>query len=390
MRRTRIVFGAACAAALVVAVACGSGRDQTASTVPARASSAAISVDVVQVVEQQLNVMVKLPGELTPYETVDIYPKVTGFVRSLGVDRGSNVKKGEVIARLDAPELMAQLSEAQSKSAAAQAQVAAAQAKLAADHSTYEKLSAAAKTPGVIAQNDLVVAKHTEESDQANVQAAQNAAQATQSALQSVKQTEAYLEITAPFDGVVTERRVHPGALVGPAGGSGAATPMMRIETLARLRLTVALPETQAAAIPAGTQVEFTVPQYPGEKFHGPIARIARSVDAKTRTMPVELEVANPSGRLAAGSYCEVAWPVRRLKPTLFVPASSIATNLERTFVIRVRGNKTEWVDVKTGATSGSLIEVFGDLRAGDEVVQRASDSIRADVDVTPKLVTGS
>lgn len=389
MRRRPTIFCAIVAAALAAA-SCGSGPNQSVSAGSGQASSAPPSVEVVRVVEQLLNVTVKLPGELSPYEAVDVYPKVTGFVRWLGVDRGSSVKKGEAIARLEAPELTAQLSEAQSKFAAAQAQIGAAQAKLSADQSTYEKLAAAAKTPGVVAQNDLVVAKQTEESDQANVQAAQSAAQAAQSALQSMKQTEAYLEISAPFDGVVTERSIHPGALVGPAGGAGAASPMLRIETLGRLRLTVAVPETEAAAIPAGTQVEFTVPEYPGEKFHGPIARIARSVDMKTRTMPVELDVANPGGRLAAGSYCEVAWPVRRSKATIFVPATAIATNLERTFVIRIRANKTEWVDVKAGATSGNLTEVFGDLHAGDEVVQRASDSIRAGAEVTPKLVAGN
>jgi len=164
---------------------------------------------------------------------------------------------------------------------------------------------------------------------------------------------------------------------------------MLRVEKLSRLRLTVAVPEAEAIAISAGTQVPFTVAAYPGETFRSPIARISHALDVKTRTMAVELDVANAGGKLAAGSYCEVQWPVRREAATLFVPTSAIATNLERTFVIRVNGRKTEWVDVKTGAASGNLTEVFGDLKAADTVVERANDTIRAGSDVNPKLASG-
>ena len=388
MKPARWIAAVAWALPLVLA-GCGSGASAP-STVSAQGGQSAPAVDVVKVVEQKLNSKIKLPGELSPYEAVDIYPKVTGFVQWLGVDRGSNVKKGEVIARLEAPELTAQLSEAQSKFAAAQAQASAAEAKLSADQSTYQKLDAASKTPGVVAPNDVYVARQTVESGQANVKSAASAAEAAKGALQSVKQIQSYLEITAPFNGVVTQRNVHPGALVGPSGGPGAATPILRIETVSRLRLTVPVPETQVEAIPAGAQVEFHVPAFPGETFRAPIARISHAVELKTRTMAVELDVANPAARLAAGSYCEVEWPLRRGAPTLFVPAGAIATNLERTFVIRVNGNKAEWVDVKTGASWGSLTEVFGELRAGDIVVQRANDTIRSGVEVTPKLISGA
>ena len=108
-------------------------------------------------------------------------------------------------------------------------------------------------------------------------------------------------------------------------------------------------------------------------------------MDVGTRTMAVELDVANSDGRLAPGTFCQVRWPVRRSGPSLFVPSTSIATTTDRTFVIRIRNGKTEWVDVTIGLTSGALVEVFGDLRPGDEIAARGTDELRAGSDVRPR-----
>ena len=343
-------------------------------------------VEVTRVLSQKLSSTVRLPAQLTAFEVVDVYPKVTGFVKWIKVDRGSRVQEGQQIAQLEAPELVAQRAEAESKFQSAESQLAAAQAKLAADQATYGRMSAAAKTPGVVALNDLEVAQKTTQSDQATAAALEKSAQAAQDAVKSVSQLEAYLTITAPFDGQVTTRYLHPGALVGPAGGPGAMAPIVQIQTLTRHRLVVPVPEYDVAGIPEGTEVSFTVPSFPGKAFQAPIARISRAVDVKTRTMPVELDVRDPQALLDPGTFCEVSWPVRRAYPTLFVPTSAVANDLERTFVIRVRNNRTEWVDVKTGASSGNLIEVFGDLAPGDEVAVRGTDQLHADTKVTPRL----
>jgi membrane fusion protein (multidrug efflux system) len=350
--------------------------------------NAAQTVEVVRVVSQQPGMTRTLPGELYPYETVPIYPKVTGFLSWIGVDRGSWVKKDDLIARLEAPELTAQRAEADSRLQSAQSQLAAAEAKLAADQSTYEKLKAAAQTPGVVAGNDLILAQKAAQADQAQVAAQSHNVSAANDALRSIAQLESYLKIFAPFDGVVTERDTHPGALVGPMGSPGAAAPLVRIETLARLRLVVPVPQIYLAGIHEGTQVGFTVPAYPGIIFHAPIARISHAVDIKTRTMPVELEVNNQDRRLEPGSFTQVLWPVQRPYPTLFVPASAVATNLQRTFVIRVRDGKTEWVDVTTGAAHGNLLEVFGNLQAGDEVAVRGTDELQPGTPVAERLAS--
>ncbi len=162
--------------------------------------------------------------------------------------------------------------------------------------------------------------------------------------------------------------------------------PMVRIETPSRLRLVIPVPEAYVAGISEGAKVEFSVSAYPGQTFSAPVARIAQSIDAKTRTMPVELDVSNPSGRLAPGMFSEVLWPVHRRGPTLFVPTSAVARTTERVFVIRIRDGSADWVDVKTGATSGSLVEVFGDLKEGDEVAARGTDELRPGTQVTRQL----
>src|SRR5208283_3923470 len=228
-----------------------------------------------------------------------------------------------------------------------------------------------------VALNDLEIAQKVAQADEANVAALDKGAQAAQEALRAVAQLGAYLSITAPFDGQVTSRYVHPGALVGPGGGPGAVTPIVQIQTFTRHRLVVPVPEYDAAGIPEGTEVSFSVPSFPGRIFHAPIARVSGAVDVKTRTMPVELDVKDPKAELDPGAFCEVEWPVRRAHPTLFVPTTSVGSDLERTFVVRVRANHAEWVDVKTGAISSNLTEVFGELKEGDEVVMRGTDQLR-------------
>ena len=357
---------------------------------PARGGNAASgppTIDVVRVLEQPVNVTLSLPGELTPYQTVAIYPRVTGFVKTIHVDRGSRMRAGDLIAVLEAPELAAQRSEAQSKLQSAEAQLGAVRSKADADTSTYDRLKAASAIPGVVAGNDLVLAQKTVEADQGQVAAAEQNIEAARQALKSVSDVEGYLTVTAPFDGVVTERNIHPGAFVGPASGPGAATPMVRLVENTRLRLVIPVPEAYIAGVATGIQMPFSVAAYPGQTFSGTVARIAQAVDVSTRTMAIELDVSNTDGRLAPGTFCQVQWPVRRTGPSLLVPSGSVANTTGRTFVVRVRNGRTEWVDVKTGLGSGQLVEVFGDLQSGDEIAARATDEMRPGTEVRVKEV---
>lgn len=336
------------------------------------------TVEVVAVASRKLATMFTLPAQLIPFETVDVYPKVTGFMDMIRVDRGSRVHKGELIIQLSAPELVAQRAQAESALRASESQLATAQARLAADKGTYLHLASAAKTPGVVAENDVMVADQTASADQGQVQAAKSNVAAAQAALRSVAQLESYLSIYAPFDGVVTTRNLHPGALVGPASGQSGAMPIVQIVDTGHLRLVVPVPEAYAGDIQVGQQVAFTVPACPGQTFHAPIARISHDVDVSSRTMPVELDVHNTDGRLSPGSFSSVRWPVERAAPTLFVPVSAVTNDQQRSFVERVRNGKVEWVDVITGLSASGNIEVFGDLKPGDEVIRSATDAIRS------------
>jgi RND family efflux transporter MFP subunit len=172
---------------------------------------------------------------------------------------------------------------------------------------------------------------------------------------------------------VVTERLVHPGALVGPAADPA----LLVIQQVSRLRLIVPVPEEDIGGVAPRASVPFRVPAYPERVYSGTVARIAHSLDPKTRTMAVELDVFNRDGSLDPGMYPSVKWPVRRAHPGLFVPKTAIVTTTERTFVIRRQSGKAEWVDVKKGGADGDLVEVLGDLKAGDMVVRRATDELR-------------
>ena len=367
-----------------VVAACGGG-DGASRAVPVGAAAGPATIDVVRVVEQSLDVPLSLPGELTAFQSVAMFPRVTGFVKTVNVDRGSKVRAGDLLASLEAPELLAQRSEAQSKLQAAEAQLSVTRAKADGDKGTFARLKAASATPGVVAGNDVVIAEKTADGSASQVLAAEQSVEAARQALAAIRDTEAYLQVTAPFAGVITERNVHPGALVGPATSGAGATPLLRLVDTDRLRLVVPVPEAYTGEMRTGAEIAFTVAAYPGQSFAGKVARIAQAVDVGTRTMAVELDVANGDGRLAPGAFCQVRWPVRRSGPSLFVPSTSVAATTDRTFVIRIRNGKTEWVDVKTGLTSGALVEVFGDLRAGDEIAGRGTDELRPGTDVRPR-----
>ena len=386
---TRIGFSwiAVLSGAIVLCASCGS-KSNSGAAAHATAAPPTPTVEVAKVSSKKLSIMVRLPGELQAYEAVAVFPKVSAYVDSISVDRGSRVKIGQLMARLVAPELAAQRAEAQSKLQAAEAQRAESQAKLSSDESTFERLKSASATPGVVAGNDLEIAQRAVDADKARLEASRRSAEAAKSALKSVAELEGYLQVRAPFNGIVTERNVHPGSLVGPSNStSGAAMPMLRLEKAERLRLVVPVPEKYAGGIAERTKIEFSVPAYPGQTFTGTIARIAHSVDVKTRTMPVELDFNNADGRLSSGMFPEVVWAVRRTGPSLFVPVSAVVRTTEATFVVRIRDGNTEWVNVQTGELDGESIEVIGGLRDGDEIAARGTDELRPGTHVVTKPI---
>ena len=380
--RTTLLTAIVCTA---LTAACRKAETTPGNPTAPPAAAEPREIDTTRVTEQPLELQLSLPAELNPYQSVGIYARVTGFVKSVSVDRGSRVGQGQAIALLDAPELIAHRAEAQSRLQAAEAQLAATRARADGDRSTFERLKAASATPGVVAGNDVVIAEKNAEAGQSQVVSAQQTVEAAKQALAAIRDMESYLQVTAPFAGVITERNIHPGALVGPSSGAAAAPPLFRLVDSRRLRLVVPVPEAYTSDISSGTSVPFSVAAHPGQSFTGTVARIAQAVDISSRTMAVELEVANDSGRLAPGTFATVNWPVRRAAASMFVPATSVASTTDRTFVVRINGGKAEWVDVKTGLTSGALIEVFGAMKSGDEIAVRGTDELRPGTLIRPR-----
>ncbi len=331
------------------------------------------AADLVAVVSKPVARTIDLPGELQPFLSVSLHAKVRGYVDRVLVDRGSLVKKGQLLVHLTAPEMQAQIAEAESKVQAAESERIQAEAQLSADQSTADRMAKAADTPGAVAGNELIQAQKQVDSAKALVEAKRQASEAAKASLRAQKDLLSYLSITAPFDGIVTERLIHPGALVG----TGDDPTLLTVQQISHLRLTVAVPEEDVSGIVPGAHVAFHVPASPERAFSGTVARISHSLDSKTRTMPVELDVANRDSSLAPGMYANVQWPVRQTRPGLFVPKSSIVITTERTFVIRSQNGVAEWINVSPDPSEGDLVEVRGDLHAGDQVVRRATDEIR-------------
>jgi membrane fusion protein, multidrug efflux system len=329
--------------------------------------------EMVKVLSKPVSQTIELPGEFLPFMTVSLHAKIQSYVDRVLVDRGSIVKKGELLVELSAPEITAQIAEAESKKQAAEADHLLAEAQLAAAQSTYDRTKMAAQTPGAIAGNELIQAEKQRDAAQALVNSRQQSGRAFAEAVEALKDLQAYLKISAPFDGVVTDRMVHPGALVGP----GNDVVLLVIQQVSNLRLVVSVPEEDVSGIIKGAKVPFRVPSWPERTYSGTIARISHALDPKTRTMAVELDVINPDGSLAPGMYPAVKWPVRRSHPMLFVPKTSIVTTAERTFVIRDRNGRAEWVDVKKSIAEGDLTAVIGNLNPGDMILKRATDEMR-------------
>ncbi|MEQ9440515.1 MAG: efflux RND transporter periplasmic adaptor subunit [Cyclobacteriaceae bacterium] len=333
------------------------------------------TVALTKVSSLQPSKQVVLPGELKPWNRVSISAKVRGYVGDVQVDRGTQVKSGQILAVLEAPEIKAALSNAQANVAAAEARLIEQQATLKSSKLTYERTYETSQTAGAVSANELDQAYASMMADSALASSSQGALEAAKAQLISQKQLVSYLTVRAPFDGVIIERNVSPGTLVGTSDSGG--SPMFVLEDQSKLRLTVAIPENLANSIPENTEATFTVTADPGRVYQAVYARSANSLQEHNRSMLTEFDVDNRDGRLKAGMYAEATLPVSRNASTLFVPASSVVTSSEGVYVIRKKENVADWVRVSKGSALDTLVEVFGALQAGELIVKNADPELR-------------
>jgi membrane fusion protein, multidrug efflux system len=316
---------------------------------------------------------VALPAELAPFLQADIEARVPGYIERVLVDRGSKVRRGQLLVELSAPEMKAQTAAAEATFHQAEADQSQAEAQAAGIESTFSHLQEAAKTPGAVAGNELVQSQKERDAAESLVSSRKAATRAAEDRLRATKELEGYLRVTAPFDGTITDRFVHPGILV-PAGGH---TPLLKLQQTGHLRLTVPVPESYVGHLVLGAVVTFRVASQPGRTYSAKIARIANALDSQNRTMMVELDAHNSDGSLAPGMYPTVEWPTSSAEPLLLVPATSVVSTTERTFVITAVNGHAHWVNVRKGAAFGDQVAIRGDIKQGQKVVKRASDELR-------------
>lgn len=303
----------------------------------------------------------QLPSTLQAYIEAPIYARTTGYLGRWYKDIGSKVKKGELLADIETPEVDQELL--QSRAARDQA---AAQLKLA---------QSSAKRWENLQKMDAVSQQETDERSSSYIQggASLNAAEAN---VRRLEQLESFKHIYAPFSGVITTRNTDVGALVN-AGNGGPTQQLFVIAQIDPIRIYVDVPETDSPSIHKGVKVDIQIPALVGEHFTGSVVRTAEAIDPATRTLNTEIDVPNPKGRLLPGSYAQVHLALNQQVQRLTVPSNSLLFRAEgaRAAVVGA-GSKVELRPVAIGRDFGNTVEILSGLEQTDAVVVSPSDSL--------------
>ena len=327
------------------------------------AETAAPSTEIFSLQKEDLSTAFHTPGELISYQQVDLYARETSFVKKLYADVGSEVSTGQLLISMEAPELNSRLAGAESRAKAQEAAYIASKA-------NYSRLLETSKTPGTISQNDLDQALARMDADFAQLQSAK-------ASQKEVGASKNYLEIRAPFAGIITAKNVSPGAYVGPSG-KGSEFPLFTLQEQKRMRLVVSIPEAYVGFINNKTEIEFSVKAYPNQKFKAKVKRLAGALDSRLRSERIEMDVINTDKKLFPGMIAEVEIPLSSDIPTFVVPKTALVTSMERVFVIKVVDKKAIWVDVQKGRDTDGNVEIFSDsLKVEDQLVKTASEEVR-------------
>lgn len=313
--------------------------------------------------KQKMSSEIRLPAELQGFKQTDIYAKVSSFVKELKVDIGSQVKAGQLLIVLEAPEISSQL-------AAAESRLHSAEAVYMATNATYNRILETSKVEGTISKNDLDIALSRKSSDYAQLQAAK-------AAHREIQVMQSYLQIHAPFDGVISARNVNTGAYVGPAG-AGSTLPLFTIQDQKKLRLAVSVPELYTAYLGDAEEISFKVTPLPNDKFTAKIARRSGALDTRLRSERVEMDVVNTNKKLLPGMVAEVILPLNAKDSTYVVPKTAVVSSAERIYVVTVQDNKFKRTGIVKGREYGDNIEIYSDsLKVNQKLVKAANEEMR-------------
>jgi RND family efflux transporter MFP subunit len=357
---------------------------------PNQSANAAESkvVPVVRAVRENLQTDVTLQGEFIPYQDIMVHAKVSGYVSMIKVDIGDRVKQGDLLATLEIPELQDNINKAKASLSATEQEIDEAQADYRNLDQIYQRLADVAKAhPTLVAQQDLDTAKSKEVAALGALGAAQQHRDEAQAELGRLNTLAAYENITAPFDGIITNRFADLGSLIQAGTSSDTQSlPLVQLAQDSLLRLRFPVPEAQTPLIENGRKVEITVPAL-DRTFIGRIIRYAWLINRSTRTMTTEVDVENPQGVIKAGMYAYVKLPLRVANQALAVPLQALTIGDSPTVMVLAKDGRLEERKVKVGIRTADKAEIVNGLEAGDPVVVGNRAGLDAGEKVKPKFV---
>jgi RND family efflux transporter MFP subunit len=374
-----IALAISVAVLLIAAVACG--HEGGSASVSA---DAALPAAVVQARRKPLSNTLSIAGEFLPYQEVELHAKVSGYIRNINVDIGDHVHKGQVLAVLEVPELVAQeqaaaagVRHSQEEIGRAQNEVSRAEAEYSALHAAATRLTQVSESrPGLIAEQELDDAVAKDRSAQAQVEAAKSALSASRQQLE-VSQADQqhyaamseYSRITAPFNGVVTWRYADTGSLIQAGTSNMNSAPVVKLSQVNLLRLRIPVPESLAASVHDGEPAEIRV-KATDEHLSGKVIRSTDALDRSTRTMQVEVDVPNQDYRLTPGMYADVSLRVKNDPNALTIPVQAVSREAEKSMVLLVNAqNHVEEREIQTGIEGPDSVQVLSGLNEGDRVI---------------------
>ena len=331
---------------------------------------------------------VVLPGSMQALMETPVYARADGYLKRRLVDIGDKVRAGQLLAEIETPEIDQQVRQAQAtveqmKAALEQARssVGQAQANRKLAEVTLKRWSALVKE-GVLSpqsgdekQSDFDAKSAAVRVAEANVNVAQANITSVEANLKRLTELKGFARVTAPFNGVITERNVDVGALI--ASGGNAARSMFTIAQIDTLRIFVNVPQTYTPAVEAGQQAAVTVKEAPNRVFPGKVSRDASSLDEKSHTLLTEILVDNASGRLRPGMYAQVRFKMPRMVAGVLAPSDALVLQGNAGYMFAVRSGRIHRARVTLGRDFGSEIEVLSGLNKGDEVIRTPGDDLR-------------
>jgi RND family efflux transporter MFP subunit len=342
--------------------------DQTGQT-----SGELTSVDVIRVKPAPSSLPLVLPGETHGWYQSTIYARVNGYVGNWTADIGDKVRKNQVLATIDTPDLDAQLEAARQQRDVAQADVRVAQANADFANTTFQRWNDSPR--GVVAPQETDEKKAGYGSSLAELKAAQAKANAAQSDIDRIKALQDYKQVTSPFDGIVTQRHIDIGNLV-TAGSTANTSFLYNIAQTDVIRVFTDVPQDASGQITVGMSTQTTSSGYPGRVFVGKVARTARAIDPQTRTLKVEVDISNPDLTLMPGMYVQVSFQIKR-SSLLEIPASAMLFRSTGPQVAVVDDDgKVNFRDVTISVDNGDVVDIGSGLSPDDRVALNLSSQI--------------